>query len=69
MSGKMILRYEWKEEHYGNTEHSPDTIVEHVLEEPDLPQALESFKRFLAGAGYGVPEGDLDFVDDEPMKE
>ena len=66
MSGKMILRYEWRDADDGR---SPDTVVEHILEEPDLAQALETFKRFLSGAGYGVPDGDLDFVDDEPMKE
>ena len=51
---------------HGNFE---TTITYELHMDTDLGGLLEGFKYFLAGCGFGLPDGELDFVDESEDSE
>ena len=62
--GTMTFRCAWDYPGGSVTDASQGSVV-YTLTEPTIGEALEGFQRFLHAAGYSLPKGDLDFVDDD----
>ncbi len=62
----MTTKYTFKQEAFYEDGTVADVITHrHEGEDIGWPELLEAFVCFLRGCGYVMPEGDVEFVEDE----